>query len=134
MRLFTPEEANDALALVGPCVERLVDRRRKLLGLNGELGGLRSGIAGNGGSLDPRRVSELQESAAVVASELAALVEEIDELGVHLKDLDTGLVDFPAEHPETGETVLLCWQLGESEVAHWHGLEEGFLGRKALPF
>jgi hypothetical protein len=79
-------------------------------------------------------VSELQESAAVVASELAALVEEIDELGLHLKDLDTGLVDFPAEHPETGETVLLCWQLGESEVAHWHGLEEGFAGRKALPF
>jgi hypothetical protein len=134
MRLFTPEEANDALALVRPCVERLVARRRKLLGLNGKLGGLRSTIAGNGGSLDPRRVSKLQESAAAVASELAALVEEIDELGVQLKDLDTGLVDFPAEHPETGETVLLCWQLGESEVAHWHGLEEGFAGRKALPF
>ena len=48
-----------------------------------------------------------------------------------VKDLDTGLVDFPALHE--GEEVLLCWQLGEDEVAHWHGVDEGFAGRKPLP-
>jgi hypothetical protein len=48
-----------------------------------------------------------------------------------VKDLDRGLVDFPALH--RGEEVLLCWQVGEGEVAYWHGLEEGFAGRKPLP-
>ena len=49
-----------------------------------------------------------------------------------VKDLDRGLVDFPALRE--GEEVLLCWQVGEDEVAFWHGLDEGFAGRKALPF
>jgi hypothetical protein len=134
MRLFTPEEANEALPLLRSRVERLVAGRRELLRLGEELGGVRSTVAGNGGRLDPGRVGELQESAAAATAELASLVEEINDLGVQIKDLDTGLVDFPAAHPETGDTVLLCWQLGEPEVAYWHGLEEGFVGRKALPF
>jgi hypothetical protein len=53
---------------------------------------------------------------------------------VQVKDLDRGLVDFPARHPESGEDVLLCWELGEPEVAYWHDLESGFAGRKPLPF
>jgi hypothetical protein len=52
---------------------------------------------------------------------------------VQVKDLDEGLIDFPAKHPG-GDTVLLCWRLGETDVAYWHGLEEGFAGRKPLPF
>ena len=55
----------------------------------------------------------------------------ISELGGNVKDLDTGLVDFPARH--NGEDVLLCWQLGEDEIAFWHGADEGFAGRKPLP-
>jgi hypothetical protein len=51
-------------------------------------------------------------------------------LGVVVKDLDAGLVDFPAERD--GRAVFLCWQLGEDEVAFWHGVEEGFAGRKPL--
>ena len=51
-------------------------------------------------------------------------------LGVLVKDLDRGLVDFPALRD--GEEVLLCWQVGEGEIAYWHGLEEGFAGRKPL--
>ena len=54
----------------------------------------------------------------------------IHERGVIVKDLDTGLVDFPALRD--GEEILLCWRLGEDEVAYWHGLEEGFAGRKRL--
>ena len=50
--------------------------------------------------------------------------------GAIVKDLDDGLVDFPALRG--GEEVLLCWRLGEDEVAYWHGLEEGFAGRKRL--
>lgn len=58
-------------------------------------------------------------------------MDEIQALGVLVKDLDTGLVDFPALRG--GEEVLLCWQLGEDEIRYWHGLEEGFAGRKELP-
>jgi hypothetical protein len=134
MRLFTQEEANAALPEVRPLVERLVEDRRALVALGGELEELQSLIGGNGGSLDPSRVGELQEAVAQAAATLAGLVDEIQELGVQVKDLDRGLVDSPARHPETGEPVLLCWELGEAEVAHWHDLEEGFAGRKPLPF
>jgi hypothetical protein len=134
MRFFTQEEANAALALVRPLAERLVRRRRELVRVGSELGAVRSKVAGNGGSLDPEHVSRLQSAAERVSSELASLVEELDTLGVQVKDLDRGLVDFPAVHPESGETVLLCWELGEEAVAYWHGLEDGYAGRKPLPF
>jgi hypothetical protein len=134
MRLFTQEEANAALPEVRSLVERLVADRRALVALGSELEELQALIGGNGGSLDPSRVGELQESVAQAAAALASLVEDIQELGVQVKDLDRGLVDFPARHPETGEVVLLCWELGEPDVGHWHDLEEGFAGRKPLPF
>jgi hypothetical protein len=133
MRLFTQEEANRALAGLRPRVESLVAHRRRLVALQEELRAVRSAVGGNGGSIDPARVEELEARAGGVGAELAVLVEEIHRLGVQVKDLDRGLVDFPATHPD-GEVVLLCWQLGEPEVAHWHGIEEGFQGRKPLPF
>ena len=59
------------------------------------------------------------------------LVGEIAGHGAEVKDLDSGLIDFPALR--NGETVLLCWQLGEDEIAFWHGTEDGFQGRRPLP-
>ena len=134
MQFFTPDEANGALAVVRPLVERLVEERRSYVELGAELEEVQAHVAGNGGSLDPGRVGELQEAVARAAAELAAIVGEINELGVQVKDLDRGLVDFPARHPDDGATVLLCWELGEADVAFWHGLEDGFAGRKPLPF
>lgn len=134
MRVFTPEEANAALPEVRALVERMVEDRRALVSLGEELEQVQTLIGGNGGSLDPGRVGELQEAVARAAAALADVVDEIQELGVQVKDLDRGLVDFPARHPGSGETVLLCWELGEPEVGHWHDLEEGFAGRKPLPF
>jgi hypothetical protein len=78
--------------------------------------------------------SELAELAAAVERESAALAEAvrgIQELGAQVKDLDTGLIDFPARNRD--EDVLLCWQLGEPEVAYWHGPDDGFAGRRPLP-
>jgi len=63
---------------------------------------------------------------------VAGCVDRLEQLGVLVKDLDSGLVDFPALRH--GEEVLLCWQVGEDDVAYWHGVEEGFAGRKPLPF
>ena len=134
MRLFTQEEANAKLPAVRALVERLVEERRALVALGEELEAMQALIGGNGGSLDPSRVGELQEAVAHAAAALAGLVDEIHELGVQVKVLDRGLIDFPARHPESGDTVLLCWKLGEPEVGHWHDLEAGFAGRKPLPF
>lgn len=134
MRLFTQEEANAALPEVRPLVERLVEERRELVALGEELEAMQALIGGNGGSIDPGRVGELQEAVARAAAGLTGTVDELQELGVQVKDLDRGLVDFPARHPESGDDVLLCWELGEPEVAHWHDLESGFAGRKPLPF
>ena len=55
---------------------------------------------------------------------------EIDSIGVQVKDLDIGLLDFPCE--VEGRTVLLCWKLGEQGITHWHSTDEGFAGRKLI--
>jgi hypothetical protein len=133
MPFFTQEEANDALEIVRPLVERLVEARRRLVHLGGRLEEVEGRVSGNGGGLEPERVRELREHVAEAAADLAGVVAELEEIGVQVKDLDDGLIDFPAKHPE-GDTVLLCWRLGEGGVAYWHGLEEGFAGRKPLPF
>ncbi len=134
MRFFTEEEANVALEVVRPLVERLVEARKRLVHVAGHLEEVEGRVSGNGGGLDPERVRELQDRAAEAANDIAGLVSELEDAGVQVKDLDQGLIDFPAVHPERGETVLLCWHLGEDAVAYWHGVEEGFAGRKPLPF
>jgi hypothetical protein len=55
---------------------------------------------------------------------------EIDSIGVQVKDLDIGLLDFPCEVEH--QTILLCWKLGEKSITHWHGTDEGFAGRKPI--
>jgi hypothetical protein len=134
MRFFTEEEANAALEVVRPLVERLVEARKRLVHMAGRLEEVEGRVSGNGGGLDPERVRELQDRAATAANDIAGLVSELEDVGVEVKDLDQGLIDFPALYPERGETVLLCWRLGEDAVAYWHGVEEGFAGRKPLPF
>jgi hypothetical protein len=64
------------------------------------------------------------------ASILKQEMDSIEELGVQVKDLEIGLIDFPTLY--RGEEVLLCWKLGEARIDHWHGLTEGFRGRKPI--
>jgi hypothetical protein len=64
------------------------------------------------------------------AQELMKVVEAIQETGCVVKDLEVGLVDFPTLL--RGQEVYLCWKLGEEHIGYWHGLEEGFAGRKPL--
>jgi hypothetical protein len=131
MRHFTPEEANAALPDVRPLVERMVEHRRAHVQALERQEELEGRIRGNGGGIPP---AELADTAAEVerhARELARTVDDIVDLGVEVKDLDEGLVDFPALH--RGETVLLCWQLGEAEVGYWHSAADGFAGRRPLP-
>jgi hypothetical protein len=130
-RYFTPADANELLSTVRPLAERMVAHRRALAVAAVRHARLAGTIAGNGGGVRPHEVDELQATLDAEAAGVVRCVEELQALGVLVKDLDRGLVDFPAKHGD-GE-VLLCWQLGEDEVAFWHSVEEGFAGRKPLP-
>jgi hypothetical protein len=130
-RYFTTEEANALLEQVRPAAERLVRHRQAFVEAAAKRAQLTTHVAGNGGDLDPGEVRADAERMELEAEAVAAALEELTSLGVLVKDLDRGLVDFPALR--RGEEVLLCWQVGEDEVAFWHGLEEGFAGRKPLP-
>jgi hypothetical protein len=130
-RHFTPEEANSLLARVRPVAESLVAHRRAFTVAAARRARLSQRISGNGGDFDPQEPSELDEQLEREAEAVARAVDGLQRLGLLVKDLDRGLVDFPALRG--GEEVLLCWQVGEDEVAFWHGVEEGFAGRKPLP-
>jgi hypothetical protein len=127
-RVFTVEEANAALAELRPVVERLVEHGRNLAAAQRRQAELVTRIAGDGGDLQP---SDLREAAATIEREAAAIGEcadRINEAGAQIKSLEEGLLDFPARRGD--EDVLLCWKLGEDEIGYWHGLHEGFAGRK----
>jgi hypothetical protein len=129
-RNFTPDEANDLLPAVRLLVERMVEAKRALDFAQVEADEVATRIAGNGGGLPPAKLAEMNAAVDRRATELAGVLEEIQELGVVVKDLDSGLVDFPSVRD--GRDVLLCWRLGEDEVAFWHGYDDGFAGRQPL--
>jgi hypothetical protein len=129
-RHFTPKEANDELREIRPLVEELVAHRREQQRFQEERVELAAKIAGNGGGIDSQAIADHEEAERRERIEVARCVDAIHGRGAIVKDVDEGLVDFPALR--RGEEILLCWRLGEDEVAHWHGLEEGFAGRKQL--
>jgi hypothetical protein len=131
-RYFTAEEANELLPEVRLAAEELVERRLAARAVAAKRAQLVTRIAGNGGDFDPQEPRELEEDFERETAAVAEAVVQLERLGVIVKDADRGLVDFPALR-ESGEEVLLCWQVGEDEIAYWHGLEEGFAGRKPLP-
>jgi hypothetical protein len=131
-RYFSPDEANELLPQVRVAAETLVEHRRAMVEATSKRAELATRIAGNGGDFDPQEPRELEEELEREAEAVARAVASLEELGVQVKDLDRGLVDFPALR-SSGEEVLLCWEVGEDEIGFWHGLEEGFAGRKPLP-
>ncbi len=129
-RVFTTEEANAALAELRPLVERMVGAKRILDQAEERRDESARRIAGNGGGMPPRELAALHAEVDRALTELGGALDRIRALGVVVKDLDSGLVDFPAVRD--GDPVLLCWRLGEDEVAFWHGLEDGFAGRRPI--
>jgi hypothetical protein len=130
-RTFTVEEANAAVVELRPIVEQMVRHGRNLAAAQRRQTELVTRIAGNGGDMVP---SDLREAAATIEREAAAIAkcaDLIDAAGAQIKSLEEGLLDFPAVRGD--EVVLLCWKLGEDEIGYWHGVDEGFAGRKPLP-
>jgi hypothetical protein len=118
---YTVESANALLPQLAPA---LVELREKFEEAEKIREAYSQIAAGNGRS---QRQGEEQRKMARVAE----LLGRLEEWGIQLRDITTGLVDFPAEM--SGERVLLCWRLGEEEVAFYHSPEDGFRGRRPLP-
>jgi hypothetical protein len=129
-RSFTPSEANSALPEVRPVAERLVAVRARMRELEQAQGELVTAIGGNGGGYAASDLHAAQSEFAGLTDAALACVDRLEELGVVLKDFDLGLLDFPSRRE--GVEVLLCWHVGEDAVEFWHGLEEGYAGRKPI--
>lgn len=125
-RLFTLEEAENLLPELRAILEDLRRAVEVLDGAGSELAALEARIRRNGRSA-PEDPQERQRAAR---DEVRRLVERVQALGVELKDPRSGLVDFPSRRE--GQTVYLCWQLGEPSIAWWHPIETGFAGRQPL--
>jgi hypothetical protein len=118
---YTVESANALLPQLAPA---LVELREKFEEAEKIREAYSQIAAGNGRS---QRQGEEQRKMARVAE----LLGRLEEWGIQLRDITTGLVDFPAEM--SGERVFLSWRLGEEEVAFYHSPEDGFRGRRPLP-
>jgi hypothetical protein len=128
--VFTPAEANSALSEVRPVAERLVAVRERMRELERSQGELATAIGGNGGGYAASDLSAAESELSGLADAAIACVEKLEELGVTVKDLDLGLLDFPALLD--GRVVELCWHVGEEAVAFWHEVGEGYAGRKPI--
>lgn len=130
MKLFSPERANALIPKLEPIIEELLGKRRdlaiKLLESDPALHHSeprRPRLAAARSALPAPRFAELKH-------EIGRLIYRIESYGCVIKDIDLGLVDFPAMRED--EPVYLCWKFGEPRVEYWHGIEEGFSFRKPL--
>jgi hypothetical protein len=129
-RTYTAAEANEALSELRPVAERMVAHRRALTVAQKRQAELVVTIAGNGGDLGPSDLRETAEAIQRAADAINECVQILDDAGVQVKSLEEGLLDFPSRRDD--EDVFLCWKVGEERVAFWHGIDEGFAGRKPL--
>ncbi len=130
-RFFTVEEANALVPALEIEFGRIARARAEVAPLITRLGGAEVSVEIlNGDREVPPGLREDALRLGGLASEITSAVERINALGALVKDLELGLVDFHAIRE--GEPVFLCWQFGEPAVAHWHGVEEGFGGRRPL--
>ena len=129
-RLFTRAEAESLLPTLAPLLEELRALRQQSLQHDAELQQLHWKARGNGHDGLDEALTAVQRRREAVVSALGERVDRIRALGVQVKDLDAGLVDFPARREQ--RVVLLCWKLGEPRIGWWHELETGFAGRQPL--
>lgn len=130
-RYFTFDEAQTLLPVLESLLRTAVDSKQTIETVDAEFDELRQRIFVNGGTavdIVPlaRRRAEKDKAVQRAKDTLA----EIDSIGVQVKDLDTGLLDFPCVVED--KVILLCWKMGEKGITHWHGMEEGFKGRKPV--
>src|SRR5262245_12922797 len=130
-RTFTLDEAQDLLPVLESLLRTSIDGRKLIESVDAEFLALAHRIFINGGmALNVVQIARRKAEREKAIQRVKDAMDEIDAMGVQVKDLDIGLLDFPCE--VDGEIILLCWKLGENAIAHWHGVSEGFAGRKPI--
>jgi hypothetical protein len=128
---FTLAEAESLIPSVDRLLRQAVELKSGYANAARKMDSFQERIALMGGVIvDRGKVQEARDRRDDAAASLRSLIEQVQELGCVIKDLDIGLVDFPTTF--RGREVYLCWKLGEPSIAYWHGVDEGFAGRKAI--
>lgn len=122
-RYFSLQEANDVLKIIRPLMDEVQAIRQKILKNQPEAWPAIEKSAGNGGN---RALSNMVQEF----EKLDILIHRIQDMDVLIKDINLGLLDFPAL--KDGREVFLCWQYGEGDIAFWHEVEAGFAGRQPI--
>lgn len=130
-RTFTLEEAQSLLPVLESLLRTSIDGKKLVESVDAEFQELAHQVFLSGGLLVnvvhmARRKAEREKTIQRVKDAMA----EIDAIGVQVKDLEIGLLDFPCK--VDGRTILLCWKLGEQGITHWHSTTDGFAGRKPI--
>ena len=122
--LYTPQEANKALPQVKKLFAKITAAKDQVVAVQQEI----QVIIDSGSPFGS--FFEKKQKLNSLVTQLYGLIEQLEALGVMIKSVDEGLLDFPSRRFD--EEVWLCWKAGEDEVKFWHGKDEGFMGRKPL--
>ena len=130
-RTFTLDEAQALLPVLESLLRTALNAKKLMDDVDVEVQALHHRIFLNGGMfLEIVPLARRKAERAKAEQRAKDALAEIDSIGVQVKDLEIGLLDFPCE--VEGRKILLCWKLGEKSITHWHGVEEGFAGRKPI--
>ena len=130
-KFFTLQQAEKILPDVSSAIREAISRKAQYEHIESEWQSFSQRMAILGGvHVDRARVLERKNARQESAAALKRALDRVQEFGCLVKDLDTGLIDFPTLFQ--GEEVYLCWKLGEEGIQFWHGLNEGFRGRKPI--
>jgi len=130
-RSFTLDEAQSLLSVLESLLRTAIAGKKVMEEFEAEQQELNHRIFLNGGThVDVVPLARRKAERVKAEQRAKDAIAEIDSIGVQVKDLDIGLLDFPCE--VEGEIILLCWKLGETSITHWHGTQEGFAGRKPI--
>jgi hypothetical protein len=130
-RTFTLDEAQSLLPVLESLLRTAIHSKKLMDEVEAELQALSHRIFLNGGThVDVIPLARRKAERAKAEQHAKDALAEIDSIGVQVKDLDIGLLDFPCL--VDGKIILLCWKLGEQSITHWHGTMEGFAGRKPV--
>lgn len=130
-KTFTLAEAQNLLPVVEGLLQRAIEGKQKAQAVEREMQQLHQRIFLAGGmQVDVAAAARSRAEQTTAMRRAQDAMQELDAIGVQVKDIDKGLLDFPCLLD--GQIVLLCWKLGEPEIAHWHTVESGFQGRKPI--
>jgi hypothetical protein len=131
MKTFTLDEAQSLLPLLESLLKRAIEGKREADRVESSLLDLARRIYLNGGMrVDTAKVAAQRAEIEAHMKRARETVAEIDAIGVQVKDLETGLLDFPCRMDD--QVVLLCWRMGETSIDHWHSVDSGFQGRQPV--